>query len=220
MENAGVGESALAAAYESLGYTWDPKVTGAVEVEVAAATDALIGAFESAGLRIWSSNRRRRHSPVILSIGTIPEYPDTVQVLVLNGPNLNLLGTREPNVYGTTTLRDLENRCRRWGKNLGLTVSVSQSNHEGELIDELHSLIGRYGGVVFNPGALSHYSYALHDAIVAIELPVVEVHISDIAAREEWRRHSVVSSACVATISGEGLDGYRKALEILAEEIS
>ena len=139
-----------------------------------------------------------------------------MQILVLNGPNLNLLGSREPDVYGTTSLRQLEDRCRRWGEELGLAVSTAQSNHEGALIDQLHSSVGRCGGVVFNPGALSHYSYALHDAIKAIGLPVVEVHISDISKREEWRRHSVISPACTATISGEGIDGYRRALEILA----
>jgi 3-dehydroquinate dehydratase-2 len=139
-----------------------------------------------------------------------------VQVLVLNGPNLNLLGTREPDIYGTTTLRELEDRCRQWGKDLGMMVTTAQSNHEGDLIDELHTAAYRFGGIVFNPGAYSHYSYALHDAVAAISVPVVEVHISDIAAREEWRRTSVVSPACIATISGEGIDGYRRALELLA----
>ena len=151
-----------------------------------------------------------------MPIATFPEYADGVQVLVLNGPNLNLLGKREPAVYGTATLRQLEDLCRSWGKDLGLSVSTAQSNHEGELIDHLHNSIGRYGGVVLNPGALTHYSYALHDAIAAIGHPVVEVHISDIASREEWRQNSVISAACAATISGEGFDGYRRALEVLA----
>ena len=138
-----------------------------------------------------------------------------MQVLLINGPNLNMLGTREPEVYGRTTLRELENRCRSWGSALGLTVSTVQSNHEGVLIDKLHEASGRYGGIVINPGALSHYSYAIHDAIAAIDVPVVEVHISDITTREEWRRTSVVAPACTATIIGEGIDGYRQALEIL-----
>lgn len=141
-----------------------------------------------------------------------------MHVLVLNGPNLNLLGTREPEIYGTDTLRQLEDRCRRWGKELRLFVTTAQSNHEGELIDHLHDTRDRFAGIVFNPGALSHYSYALHDAIAAIDVPVIEVHISDISAREEWRRTSVVSPACQATISGEGIDGYRRALEMIAEE--
>ena len=139
-----------------------------------------------------------------------------MQILVLNGPNLNLLGTREPDIYGTATLRELENRCRIWGQELGLTVSTAQSNHEGDLIDHLHNTIGRFGGVVLNAGALTHYSYAIHDAIKAIGLPVIEVHISDITSREEWRRTSVIADACIATISGEGIDGYRQALQMLA----
>lgn len=139
-----------------------------------------------------------------------------MQILVLNGPNLNLLGTREPDIYGTATLRELENRCRIWGQELGLTVSTAQSNHEGDLIDHLHNTIGRSGGVVLNAGALTHYSYAIHDAIKATGLPVIEVHISDITNREKWRRTSVIADACIATISGEGIDGYRQALQMLA----
>ena len=139
-----------------------------------------------------------------------------MRVLVLNGPNLNLLGVRRPEVYGTATLAELEERCRAWGAALGLEVETFQSNHEGALIDRLHEALGRCGGVVLNPGALAHYSYALHDAVEALALPVVEVHLSDIARREEWRARSVVSPACAATISGLGMDGYRRALELLA----
>lgn len=139
-----------------------------------------------------------------------------MRVLVINGPNLNLLGVRRPEVYGTTTLAELEEKCRAWGRALGLEVETFQSNHEGAIIDRLHQALGRCDGVVLNPGALTHYSYALHDAVEGISLPVVEVHLSDIAAREEWRARSVVSPACAATISGQGLDGYRQALELLA----
>jgi len=139
-----------------------------------------------------------------------------VRVLVVNGPNLNLLGTRRPDIYGEVTLGELEERCRQWGAAAGVTVGTFQSNHEGALIDRLHEAIGTADGIVINPGALTHYSYALHDAIEAIGIPTVEVHISDIAAREPWRARSVVSAACVATISGEGLDGYRQAIEHLA----
>lgn len=140
-----------------------------------------------------------------------------MQVLVLNGPNLNLLGTRQPEIYGEQTLRELEDRCRRWGAALGLSVTSAHSNHEGDLIDHLHAAIGRYGGVVVNPGALAHYSFALHDAIEAVPMPVIEVHISDIADRpEKWRHTSVVAPACAATISGKGIEGYREALEHLA----
>lgn len=139
-----------------------------------------------------------------------------MQVLVLNGPNLNLLGARDPEVYGTATLAELMNNCRSWGSELGMAVEGIQSNHEGALIDALHDAIGRCDGVVINPGALAHYSYALHDAIEAVPMPVVEVHISDIGHREPWRAKSVVADACVATISGKGSDGYRQALALLA----
>jgi 3-dehydroquinate dehydratase-2 len=152
------------------------------------------------------------------------EYPAPVpgdsllpmRVLIVNGPNLNLLGIRRPDVYGELTLGELEDRCRQWGRDLGLVVDTFQSNHEGGLIDRLHDAIGTADGVVLNPGALTHYSYALHDAIEAIGLPVVEVHISDISSREPWRAESVISPACAATISGQGIDGYRQALEHLA----
>jgi 3-dehydroquinate dehydratase-2 len=139
-----------------------------------------------------------------------------MRVLVMHGPNLNLLGVRRPEIYGTTTLGELEGLCREWGAHLGLEVETFQSNHEGELIDRLQDALGSVDGVVLNPGALTHYSYALHDAIEAIALPVVEVHLTDITRREEWRAHSVTSPACIATISGHGTDGYREALELLA----
>ena len=139
-----------------------------------------------------------------------------MRVLVINGPNLNLLGVRRPEVYGTTTLAELEERCRAWGAALGIQVETFQSNHEGDLIDRLHAALGAADGVVLNPGALAHYSYGLHDAVEAVALPVVEVHLTDITRREEWRAHSVVSPACCATISGHGAEGYREALELLA----
>jgi 3-dehydroquinate dehydratase-2 len=140
-----------------------------------------------------------------------------MRILVINGPNLNLLGVRRPEVYGTTTLAELEELCRAWGEGLGLAVETFQSNHEGEIIDRLHGALGWAAGVVLNPGALAHYSYALHDAIEAVSLPVVEVHLSDISRREEWRARSVVSPACAATIRGHGVEGYRQALEFLAD---
>jgi len=139
-----------------------------------------------------------------------------MRVLVINGPNLNLLGVRRPEVYGTTTLAELEDRCRAWGTALGIQVETFQSNHEGDLIDRLHAALGTADGVVLNPGALAHYSYGLHDAVEAVALPVVEVHLTDITRREEWRARSVVSPACSATISGHGAEGYREALELLA----
>jgi 3-dehydroquinate dehydratase-2 len=142
-----------------------------------------------------------------------------MNVLVVNGPNLNLLGTREPDVYGTTTLSELDARCIDWGTELGLTVSTFQSNHEGAIIDRIQATAGSADGIVINAGAFTHYSYAIYDALVAVGLPTVEVHISDIHAREEWRRQSVIQPVCLAQISGEGLDGYRRALTILAETV-
>ena len=140
-----------------------------------------------------------------------------MNVLVVNGPNLNLLGRREPDIYGMTTLQELDGMCIDWGAELGLAVSVFQSNHEGAIIDRIQAAADDSDGIVINVGALTHYSYAIYDALVAVSLPTVEVHISDIHAREEWRRRSVVQPACLAQISGEGLDGYRRALAILAE---
>ena len=138
-------------------------------------------------------------------------------VLIINGPNLNLLGTREPEIYGTTTLADLDAMCIAWGTELGLTVVAFQSNHEGAIIDRIQAAAGEADGIVINAGALTHYSYAIYDALVAGGLPAVEVHISDIHAREEWRSRSVIQPACLAQISGEGVAGYRRALEIVAE---
>src|SRR3990172_1484871 len=138
-----------------------------------------------------------------------------MRLLVVNGPNLNLLGIRRPDMYGSATLAELDELCRQWAATVGATVETFQSNHEGEIIDRLHGAIAACDGVVINPGALTHYSYALHDAIEAVGIPTVEVHITDVAAREPWRAHSVVAAACVATISGHGLDGYRMAIERL-----
>lgn len=137
------------------------------------------------------------------------------RVLVINGPNLNLLGRRQPDVYGMETLADLERRVQGWGAELGLDVTTFQSNHEGEIIDRLHLARDRQDGLVINAGALTHYSYALHDAIVTTDLPAVEVHISNIHAREEWRRVSVTAPACDYQIFGRGLEGYRYGLRRL-----
>lgn len=136
-------------------------------------------------------------------------------ILILHGPNLNLLGLREPEVYGTTTLDDLDAMCRKWGSALSTEIETFQSNHEGDLIDRLHGARGAVDGIVINPGALSHYSYALHDAIVATEIPTVEVHISNIAQREAWRSVSVVAPACIHQIYGRGVEGYAWAIRHL-----
>lgn len=139
-----------------------------------------------------------------------------MRILLLNGPNLNLLGLRDPAVYGATTLPELELRFRGWAAALGVTqVDAFQSNHEGQLIDRIHAARTTADGIVFNPGAYTHTSYALHDAIEAVGVPTVETHISDIEEREEWRRTSRIRPACVHAVYGRGIDSYRWALSHL-----
>jgi 3-dehydroquinate dehydratase II len=140
------------------------------------------------------------------------------RVVVVNGPNLNLLGTREPHIYGTRSLADLEAAVRARAKTLELEVSFFQSNHEGEIIDFLQKEAPGSAGIVLNPAALSHYSIALYDCLQALALPVVEVHISNIHAREEWRSRSVTARAARGVITGLGFAGYELALEFLAAE--
>ncbi len=139
-------------------------------------------------------------------------------LLVLNGPNLNRLGLREPGVYGTQTLEDLERQCETWGAELGAAVTCRQSNFEGQLLEWIHEAQEQgFTGIVINPGALTHYSYALRDAIGGQPLPVVEVHISNVDAREEFRHTSVTAAVCKGKISGLGFLGYRLAMEYLTE---
>lgn len=142
-------------------------------------------------------------------------------VVVLNGPNLNLLGEREPAVYGTATLADVEALCRRTGERLGVEVQCRQSNHEGVLIDAIQAAgrlasAGQLLGVVFNAGAYTHTSVALHDAIKGAGVPVVELHISNVHAREPFRHRSFISPAAVGVIAGFGIEGYAIAIEALA----
>ena len=139
-----------------------------------------------------------------------------MNILLLNGPNLNLLGEREPEIYGKTTLAELEALVHKRARELGAEVSAFQSNHEGALIDELHQSRRWAQGVIFNPGAFTHYSYALRDAIAACRLRVVEVHLSDITQREPWRRVSVLEEVCAHRVLGKGVQGYLEALEWLA----
>ncbi len=136
---------------------------------------------------------------------------------ILNGPNLNRLGRREPQIYGSATLKDLETLVRAEARKLGVGVTFFQSNHEGALIDRIHTLADRgIAGYVVNFGAYSHTSIALHDALKSVALPAIEVHISDISKREKFRRRSVTAGACVDMISGKGLAGYVDALRLLA----
>lgn len=140
-----------------------------------------------------------------------------MKILTLHGPNLNLLGTREPDVYGSLTLDDINNKLIALGKELGAEVKCLQSNHEGELIDALHDARTWASGVVFNPGGYTHTSVALRDAISAIQIPVIEVHISNVYAREEFRHTSLISAVCKGKIIGLGWKSYALALRALVE---
>jgi 3-dehydroquinate dehydratase-2 len=140
-------------------------------------------------------------------------------VAVLNGPNLNLLGSREPTLYGAATIEDLEALCAETAHALDLSIDFRQSNHEGELITWVQECRDRARGIVINPGGYSHTSIALMDALLAVELPVVEVHLTNIHAREEFRRHSLISRAANGVICGLGIRGYGLALTAIAEMI-
>lgn len=140
-------------------------------------------------------------------------------ILVLNGPNLNLLGTRQPEVYGQTTLAEIEAACRADGAALGLDVTCQQSNHEGVLVDALHAAVGSYEGVVLNAGAFTHTSIALRDAISGTGLCVVEVHLSNIHARDPFRHVSHIAPVALGQIAGFGPLGYKLALEVLADHL-
>ena len=144
----------------------------------------------------------------------------TRRVLILNGPNLNLLGQREPDVYGHTTLADIEAMCVAEGQRLGLEVTCAQRNGEGDLVTLVQEARGRFQGLVVNAGAYSHTSVALHDALRASDLPLIEVHLSNIYRRETFRHHSYVSLIATGVICGLGPSGYRLALMALAERLS
>ena len=143
----------------------------------------------------------------------------TISLLVLNGPNLNLLGTRQPQVYGSTTLADVEALCRQAGERLGIGIDFRQSNHEGVLIDWIHEAKGRHAGIVLNAGALTHTSIAIMDAIASVELPGAEVHLSNIHRREEFRHLSYISKVAVGMIAGFGAHGYVLGIEALANHL-
>jgi 3-dehydroquinate dehydratase II len=141
-------------------------------------------------------------------------------IYVLNGPNLNLLGTREPETYGRATLADVEKSCVDTAAKFGLQADCRQSNREGELIDFIHEAYAKKAaGIVINPGGYSHTSIALHDALVGVKIPTVEVHISNIHARESFRHHSFTAKAAFATLAGFGVDGYRLAISGLAAKL-
>jgi 3-dehydroquinate dehydratase-2 len=137
-------------------------------------------------------------------------------ILLLSGPNLNLLGEREPTVYGTATLEDHVAAATRAATELGMKLEHHQSNHEGDLVDRIHAARGRAAAIVINPGAFTHYAWAIHDALAAFEGPVVELHLSNPESRETWRRTSVVAPVATGTIAGFGAHGYRLAVEAVA----
>lgn len=149
---------------------------------------------------------------------------ENVKILVLNGPNLNLLGLRTPGIYGTTTLDEINSSLTTLARSLDVQVDFFQSNHEGELIDRLHAAGREYQAVILNPGAYTHYSYALRDAVAAINQPVIEVHLSNIYGREEFRRLSVIAPVAAGQITGFGARGYglalRAAVDLIRERMA
>ena len=141
-----------------------------------------------------------------------------MKLLILNGPNLNMLGLREPRIYGSATYASLIERIKSYALDKGFEVDCFQSNHEGALVDKIQeAYFNKVDGIVFNPGAYTHTSIALLDALKAVQIPCVEVHISDVAKREEFRQISYIRPACIASIIGHGLDGYIEAIDILLE---
>ncbi len=140
-----------------------------------------------------------------------------MNILIINGPNLNLLGLREPDIYGRRTYRDLVELIRAEAEQLGVSVEFVQSNHEGALVDAIQDAYGRFDGIVINPGAYTHTSIALLDAVKAVGVPTIEVHISDPDLREDFRKVSYIRAACIASIKGHGLEGYLEALRLLAK---
>jgi 3-dehydroquinate dehydratase II len=138
-----------------------------------------------------------------------------VQIVVLNGVNLDVLGRRDPELYGGLSLDELETRIYEWASRLGCHVRCRQTNSEGEFVEWCHDALDSTDGVIVNPGAWTHYSYAIRDALELVDVPVVEVHLSNVDEREDWRRHSVISDLAAKRVIGKGPEGYREALEFL-----
>lgn len=143
-----------------------------------------------------------------------------MKIIVINGPNLNMLGIREPGIYGKSTYADLCRLLEQAAKDLGMEVEIYQSNHEGDLVDKIQWAYGKIDGIVINPAAYTHTSVAILDALKAVSIPAVEVHISDVDARESFRQISYAGLACVKTIKGHGFAGYQEALAFLKEQYS
>jgi 3-dehydroquinate dehydratase-2 len=142
------------------------------------------------------------------------------RIEVMHGVNLDVLARRSPEHYGDLSLSELEMRIKRFARDLGLEAAFFQTNHEGDFVEHLHRLSEIADGAILNPGSWTHYSYAIRDALELADVPAVEVHLSDIDSREEWRRHSVLEGLVVGRVAGEGPDGYRHALEILRERLT
>ena len=142
-----------------------------------------------------------------------------MKILVLNGPNMQLLGLREPDIYGRTTYAELVQRLQTYGSQLDCQIDCVQSNHEGELVDAIAGAVGNYDGIVINPAAYSHTSLAIHDALKAVGIPAVEVHVSHVFSREEIRSRLVTAPACRGMIAGLGLDGYELAIRALCKRV-
>ena len=141
-----------------------------------------------------------------------------MNIIVINGPNLNLLGKREPNIYGSESLSDIQGWLSNQSEVINHSIAWFQSNHEGEIIDKIHEVIDKMDGIIINPGAFTHYSYAIRDAIVSADIPTVEVHLSDIKNREDFRKISVIKDVCIKQITGLGKKGYLKGLQILLSQ--
>lgn len=157
--------------------------------------------------------------PAQAGSGVTDGPPTRNRVAVLHGVNLDQLGRRDPRHYGTLSLGELERQIAAWAAELGLHTSFFQTNHEGVFVEQLHSLPDSFDAVILNPGAWTHYAYAIHDALEIAALPAVEVHLSDVGARDQWRRVSVIGSLCIGTITGRGADGYLDALKLLRKEL-
>jgi len=141
-----------------------------------------------------------------------------LNILVINGPNLNLLGIREPDVYGSETLSDIENWLNEQPESNGHIIFWFQSNHEGDLIDRIHEAMGNSDGIIINPGAFTHYSYALRDAISSVNIPTVEVHLTDIQSREDFRKLSVITDVCIKQVTGFGKKSYLIGLQAILDQ--
>lgn len=141
-----------------------------------------------------------------------------MKILVINGPNINMLGIREPGIYGSENFETLCNNVKEHAVKLGVDVELYQSNHEGDLVDEIQKAYGRIDGIVINPGAYTHTSIAILDAVKAVGIPTVEVHISAVEKREDFRQISYIRNACVKTITGHGINGYLEAMDFLVDE--